>query len=69
MNQMIRYEYVIYSKRNDDCTFIEEISGKNFLKIIDSIVIDENRNYMFFINNYNNNYVSIVLYSLSGNSV
>ena len=69
MNQMIRYEYVIYSKRNDDCIFIEEISGKNFLKIIDSIVIDENRNYMFFINNYNNNYVSIVLYSLSGNSV
>ncbi len=66
---MIRYEYVIYSKRNDDCTFIEEISGKNFLNIIDSIVIDENRNYMFFINNYNNNYVSIVLYSLSGNSV
>ena len=66
---MIRDEYVIYSKRNDDCTFIEEISGKNFLKIIDSIVIDENRNYMFFINNYNSNYISIVLYSLSGNSV
>jgi hypothetical protein len=66
---MIRYEYVIYSKRNDDCTFIEEISGKNFLKIIDSIVIDENRNYMFFINNYNSNYISIVLYSLSGNAV
>ena len=66
---MFRDEYVIYSKRNDDCTFIEEISGKNFLKIIDSIVIDENRNYMFFINNYNSNYISIVLNSLSINAV
>ena len=66
---MIRDEYVIYSKRNDDCTFIEEISGKNFLNIIDSIVIDENRNYKFFTNNYNNTYVSIVLNSLSINAV
>ena len=41
-------EYVINSKRNEDYSFIEESSGKNFLKIIDSIAIGENRNYMFF---------------------
>ena len=61
-------EYQIKTQRPNDLSLFESSSGKNFIKISDSILVGESKNYLFFINNgMEIKYISVILYSLSGN--